>query len=64
MTDNRKKQLTDLGAEALPNALLELASFSDDAETLIDRMIATPAENQDRFKTKCNTSQIPQAGSA
>ena len=52
MTYNRKTQLINLGADVLANALLEVAQFSEAADELIDRLIARPEENQDRFKTK------------
>jgi len=52
MDDDRKKRLVDLGAENLSEALLELASRNIAADDLVERMIATPVENIQRFKTK------------
>jgi hypothetical protein len=52
MNENRKKRLIDLGAEALADALLELANFHHAADDLVERMIATPTENIYRFKLK------------
>lgn len=52
MTNDRKTQLTNLGAEVLADALLEVAQYSSEAEELIDRLIASPEENLDRFKAK------------
>ncbi len=51
MTD-RNKKLIDLGAEALADALLDLAVHSEEADDLIERLIATPKENVQRFKKK------------
>ena len=52
MTDSRKQKLIDLGAEPLAEALLSLAVYSDEAEDLIEKLIATPKENIQRFKKK------------
>ncbi len=52
MDVDRKKRLTDLGPEALADALLELAVRVDAAEDLIERLIATPKENIQRYKAK------------
>lgn len=52
MRHDRKKQLIELGAEPLADALLELAMQSDAADDLIERLIATPKENIQRFKKK------------
>ena len=51
MTD-RKQKLIDLGPEALADALLNLAVHSDEADDLIEQLIATPKENVQRFKKK------------
>ena len=50
MNDNRKEKLINLGAEALSQALLELAPYSKEANDLIKRLLATPKENERRFK--------------
>ena len=52
MTDSRKQKLIDLGPEALADALLDLADHSDEADDLIEQLIATPKENFQRFKKK------------
>lgn len=52
MGENRKLRLIDLGAKALADALLELATRNDMADDLVERMIATPEENIKRFKEK------------
>jgi tetratricopeptide (TPR) repeat protein len=50
MDETRKQKLIDLGAETLAEALLDLAVYSDTADDLIERLIATPKENVQRFK--------------
>ena len=52
MGDSRKPKLIDLGAETLAEALLDIAVHSDAADDLIERLIATPKENVQRFKKK------------
>jgi len=52
MADQRKQRLTDLGAEALADALLELATHDETADDLVERMIASSKENIQRFKAK------------
>ncbi|MGM0365025.1 MAG: DUF6880 family protein [Actinomycetota bacterium] len=52
MEDKRRQKLTDLGAETLADALLELAEWSDTADNLVERMISGPEENIQRFKKK------------
>lgn len=52
MTDSRKQKLIDLGPHALADALLNLAVHSDEADDLIEQLIATPKENVQRFKNK------------
>ncbi len=52
MNENKKARLIELGAEALADALLELADHNDAADDLVERMIATPEENIERFKAK------------
>ncbi len=49
---DRKQKLIDLGAEALADALLNIAVHSDEADDLIEQLIATPKENVQRFKQK------------
>ncbi len=52
MKNERKQKLIDLGAEALTEALLQLSVHSDQADALIERLIATPQETLQRFKMK------------
>ncbi len=52
MADSRKQKLIDLGADALADALLNIAVHSDEADDLIEQLIATPKENVQRFKQK------------
>ncbi|MFH0959122.1 MAG: hypothetical protein V1897_10510 [Pseudomonadota bacterium] len=52
MGNDRKQKLIDLGAQTLADALLELAIQSDAADDLVERLIATPKENTQRFKKK------------
>lgn len=52
MADSRKQKLIDLGSENLAEALLDLATHSDEADDLIEQLIATPKENIQRFKKK------------
>ncbi len=51
-TDSRKQKLVDLGSEVLAEALLKLATHSEEADDLIEQMIATPEENIHRFRKK------------
>lgn len=51
-TPDRKQRLTSLGAERLADVLLELAAHNDLADDMVERMIATPQENIERFKAK------------
>ncbi len=55
MTDPRKQKLIDLGADALADALLNLAAHSDEAGNLIEQLIATPREKVRRFKKKLSS---------
>ncbi|SIQ07557.1 hypothetical protein SAMN05920897_103127 [Alkalispirochaeta americana] len=50
--DNRRDKLIDQGIEVLADALLDLAGSSDEADDLIERLIASPKENTQRFKEK------------
>ncbi|MDX8407836.1 MAG: hypothetical protein R8L58_05575 [Mariprofundaceae bacterium] len=52
MADLRKQKLIALGPDALADALLNLAVHSDEADDLIEQLIATPKENVQRFKQK------------
>jgi hypothetical protein len=52
MAQSHRQKLIDLGADALADALLDLAVHSDEADDLIEKLIATPKENVQRFKKK------------
>lgn len=52
MANKRKQRLTQLGTESLTDALLSLAERDPAAEDLIDRLIATPEENIQCYKSK------------
>jgi len=52
MNTDRKQKLIDLDAESLADALLVLAAQSGAADDLVERLIATPTENIQRFKKK------------
>ena len=52
MVADRRKKLTALGAEALADALLELAERVEVVDNLVERLIATPKENIQRYKEK------------
>jgi len=59
MGDDRKHKLIDLEAECLADALLELALQSVAADDLVERLIATPTENVQRFKKKLAALKRP-----
>ncbi len=52
MNTIRKKKLIDLGPDALADALLSLAIHSDEADDLIEQLVAIPKENIQCFKKK------------
>ncbi len=52
MSADRKRKLTVLGVEALADALLELAERVEVVDDLVERLIATPKENIQRYKEK------------
>lgn len=52
MKNDRKRKLMDLGVESLADALLELAVRFEGADDLVERLIAAPRENIQRFKDK------------
>lgn len=52
MAADRREKLTALGAEALADALLELAERVEVVDDLVERLIATPEENIERYNTK------------
>jgi hypothetical protein len=51
----KKQKLVNLGAEALAEALLNLTGKTDIADDLVERMLATPKENIQRFRKKLNS---------
>ncbi|GAB6095611.1 hypothetical protein JCM14469_18630 [Desulfatiferula olefinivorans] len=53
--NDRKQKLIDLGPEALADALLNLAVHSNEADDMIEQLIATPKENVQRFKKKLSS---------
>ncbi len=55
MAADRRKKLVALGAQALADALLELAVQSDAADDLVERLMASPKENIQRFKKKLSS---------
>jgi hypothetical protein len=59
MDDSRKQKLIHRGAEALADALLQLAVNSVEVDDLIEQLIATPKEHVLRFKKKL--SRLKQA---
>ncbi|MBU4316898.1 MAG: hypothetical protein KKF30_06450 [Proteobacteria bacterium] len=52
MTANRRKKLDALGAEALADALLEMAERIDAVDDLVERLMTTPKENIKQYKAK------------
>jgi hypothetical protein len=52
MDDERKQKLIDLGAEALAEALLKFAIYFEEADDLIEQLVALPEENIRRFREK------------
>lgn len=52
MKIDKKQKLIDSGAARLADALLKLAAQSEIADDLVERLIATPTENTQRFKKK------------
>ncbi|HOP40904.1 MAG TPA: hypothetical protein PLI53_07665 [Geobacteraceae bacterium] len=55
MENDRRKKLIDLGVEKLADALLEISVYSDATDDMIERLIATPKENVQRFKKKLSS---------
>jgi hypothetical protein len=52
MEAQRRKKLVALGAEALADALLEMAERVDVVDDMVERLMATPKENIKRYKAK------------
>ncbi len=52
MRDPRKEKLIDLGAEVLADALLELAGHSDEANAMIERLLAAAKEEVQQFRRR------------
>ena len=57
MPDKRKQKLIALGPKTLANALLIRSEFSRDVGELIEQLIATPQENQQRFRQAISSLQ-------
>lgn len=55
MKNERKQKLINLGTDVLAEALLDLAVHSEEADDLIEQLIATPKENIQRFKEKLSS---------
>jgi hypothetical protein len=55
MPADKRKKLTKLGADALASALLDLANYSDDADSIVDRLLASPKENAKSFKKRLSS---------
>ncbi len=55
MAQSHRQKLIDLGADALADALQGLAVHSDEADELIEQLVATPRENVQRFKKKLSS---------
>jgi len=47
-----RKKLINLGTEYLADTLLELSTYSEEADNLLTRIISTPEENLKNFKSK------------
>lgn len=52
MSENRRQKLVALGVDALADALLALAAQSEANDDWVNHLVATPAENRNRFKKK------------
>lgn len=48
----RRKKLINLGADTLADAILDLADYVHEIHDLVERLIATPKENELRFKNR------------
>jgi hypothetical protein len=59
MNEIQRQQLVDLGAGALADALLELAQRDTFANDLVDRLVALPTENLQRFNAKLAALKHP-----
>lgn len=52
MTDDRKQQLSQIDADTLADALLQLAEQHETADELVNRLLATPEDNLRHAKSK------------
>lgn len=52
MSDDRKERLMALGEDVLAEALLDQAEKNDAVFDVVERMLATPEENVERFRAK------------
>lgn len=52
MVTDKHKKLVKLGAEVLATELLDLANCNDDADAVIERLLASPKENAKTFKKR------------
>jgi len=55
MENDRKQKLINLGADALADALMNLAAHSVETEDLMEHLVATPEEKVQRFKKKLSS---------
>lgn len=55
MTKDKHTNLVKLGADTLATALLHLANYSDDADAVVGRLLATPKENAKNFKKRLSS---------
>lgn len=51
MIANKQKRLAQLGADKLADALLELADYSEEADSVVTRLLASPRQNASNFRT-------------
>jgi len=55
MPSDKRTQLAKLGADTLAMALLDLATCNEDAESVVDRLLASPKENAKSFKARLSS---------
>lgn len=55
MAKDKHKNLVKLGADTLATALLDLANYSDDADAVVERLLASPKEAAKSFKKRLSS---------
>jgi len=55
LAKDKHESLVKLGAETLATALLELSNYSDDADAVVERLLASPKENAKSFKKRLSS---------